>query len=306
MLGELTDGTSIARAGFAFVLWVGGCARDSALPFATDDAMVARVADAATAGDLAIRPDLADLTILPDLQLACGAGQVRVPGGAFFMGASDLRNVGQGSAPVHRVVLSTYCLDQTEVTVAAYRVCVDAGVCGAPDGKNNSPLCNWPIAGRDDHPVNCVDWTQADAYCRFAGRMLPTEAQWEYAARYSDERDYPWGNTAPANQLCWSGGGGAAAATCPVGSHPAGDTALGIHDMAGNVWEWVADWLDVYQADPVTDPTGPQSSPFQAHADRGGAFNVSDPVAVRAAERDGSLTLRRIYTMGFRCAGLLR
>ena len=236
----------------------------------------------------------------------CDPGRVLVPGGTFMMGANDLAAVGKGSTPVHQVTLSTFCLDRTEVTVGAYRDCVTAGACTPPDGADNSPACNAPLANHEHHPINCVDWMQASSYCKWAGGRLPTEAQWEYAARYSDERDYPWGNGGPVNQLCWDRGGPPFLGTCPVGSYPNGDTSLGIADMAGNVWEWVADWADVYPDGAVTDPTGPLQSPSHEYVDRGGSWDNKTGAGVRSAHRDGSSPSRRLYTLGFRCAGITK
>src|SRR5262249_12710325 len=145
----------------------------------------------------------------------------------------------------------------------------------APAHREISPYCN--RADRGDHPVNCVDWNQAATYCRSSGRRLPTEAEWEYAARGSDGRLYPWGNEPPdARRLNACGrecvafgkrlgreframydGDDGWETTSPVGSFPAGASPFGALDMAGNVWEWTADWGGSYAGVPVSNPRGP-------------------------------------------------
>ncbi|MBI4706179.1 MAG: SUMF1/EgtB/PvdO family nonheme iron enzyme, partial [Deltaproteobacteria bacterium] len=134
---------------------------------------------------------------------------VSIPPGTFEMGSND---GGGDEKPVHSVTVAAFEMDPTEVTVAQYRKCVSDGGCSEPSG------CNWEESGRDDHPVNCVDWQQAGAYCAWAGKRLPWEEEWEYAARGTDGRIYPWGNGAPGDQLCWSGGSaGQRSSTCAVG-----------------------------------------------------------------------------------------
>jgi formylglycine-generating enzyme required for sulfatase activity len=190
----------------------------------------------------------------------CPAGMVLIPEGPFVMGVF---NPGYPEDPKHVVTLSSYCIDRTEVTVSAYGVCETAGGCPSPP---------FPV-GPDDHPMTQVNWAAADTYCEWAGKRLPTEAQWEKAARGGcetvappecgpeDERGYPWGGATPtcvlANLMeCVAG-------TAPVGSHPAGDSPYGLHDMAGNVAEWVADWYDDHYyetcASGCSDPTGPSA-----------------------------------------------
>ncbi len=116
-------------------------------------------------------------------------------------------------------------------------------MCEFREDKNTSNAVPDAGATRSNHPINCVDWNQANAYCTSVGKRLPTEEDWEYAARGTAGNEYPWGNTpAPSNQLCWNGTGndlgqGNRRSTCPVGSYPAGNTPLG---LAGNVWEWTS------------------------------------------------------------------
>ena len=248
---------------------------------------------------------------------ACPAGMLRVPGGAFAMGSPD--GVGDDDEhPRHAVTVSAFCLDRTEVTVAAYEACVAAGRCTAPH-RERSPYCNHPDRG--DHPVNCVDWGQAVAYCRWLGRRLPSEAEWEYAARGSDGRLYPWGNEPPsASRLNACGRECVAwgkrvlgrdwpamydaddgwATTAPVGSFPAGASPFGALDMAGNVWEWTADWHGSYPDSPVTDPRGPATG--TGRIDRGNGWHAHLPADVRAAARSSDDPAVPTNSTGLRCA----
>jgi sulfatase modifying factor 1 len=163
-------------------------------------------------------------------------------GGRFTMGE-------RGDA----VTVQPFCLDVTEVTVASYAACVLAGGCSAHGTWTSyssttgipwsSEGCNYCVTGRGNHPMNCVDWNQAGDYCKAQGKRLPTEEEWEWAARGGTEgRTYPWGKAAPASasQLCWGDG------TCPVGSFPKGDAPGGIHDLAGNVSEWTFQYAQAY------------------------------------------------------------
>jgi hypothetical protein len=134
---------------------------------------------------------------------------------------------------LHPVALRGYCLDETEVTVAAYRACAVRDACDPPHVNQFS--CTYEMRLRDNHPVNCLDWYQADRACRAFGKRLPTEQEWEYAARGgSEQRVYSWGNLPPSSELsCYNH-----PSTCAVRSFPPG--AFGLHDMTGNVWEWTA------------------------------------------------------------------
>ncbi len=209
---------------------------------------------------------------------------VRIPAGSFMMGSED-GDVDE--RPVHNVTLASFEMDVTEVTVKAYKACVDAGRCSKPD---TGGFCNWGRVHRDTHPVNCVDWTQARAFCSWAGKRLPTEEEWEYAARGTDGRTYPWGNDAhDATRLCSTRSQG----TCEVGQFLPGDSPFGLHDMAGNVWEWTGSRYCSYSKPGCSEA---------AHVHRGGSWNYDSPSFVRAANRvryDPSL---RNDFLGFRCA----
>lgn len=161
----------------------------------------------------------------------CPPGMLLIQGGTFEMGApwadrptdSDYR---------HRETVQTFCLDETEFTARAYLQCVQGG--GCQPAHDNHFSCTGTAANKLDHPINCVDWFQASAACKHAGKRLPTEQEWEYAARAgAEQRTYSWGEASPEGRSCYN-----LPSTCPVRSFPPG--AFGLHDMTGNVWEWTA------------------------------------------------------------------
>ena len=210
-------------------------------------------------------------------------GMVSIPAGSFQMGSSDGDD---DEKPVHRVSVGAFSLDRTEVTVDDYAACVSAGSCTATD---TGDYCNAGVSGKGAHPINCVDWDQATSYCAWAGKRLPTEEEWEYAARGTDGRKYPWGNEAPGSQLCWNLGDG----TCEVGSYASGSSPFGALDMAGNVWEWTSSgYSSDYSKERAKD----------TRVFRGGSWGNVSPSYVRAANRDRSFPSNRYSRLGFRCA----
>ena len=227
---------------------------------------------------------------------SCPTGMVYIPAGSFLMGDADTAI--PNAQPPHMVTLSAYCMDLTEVTVAAYRGCTS---CTPPTAGTTANSGNWGVTGRDNHPVNLVDWNQARAYCQSRVGDLPTEAQWEYAARGSDVANhiYPWGNAAPASQLCWSGVT-ARSTTCPVQSYPGGNSPFGLFDMAGNVSEWTLDFYAIYTMTAAIDPPGPTSGTDRVF--RGGSWDGSFATVVRAAYRNGYTPSNRDNGLGFRCS----
>lgn len=233
----------------------------------------------------------------------CPAGMVQIPGGTFSMGSTD-------EAPVHQVTLSPYCMDRTEVTVGAYGQCVSSGSC--PAAPVIRQTCNGSREDRLEHPANCVNWTMAHGYCRWRGGRLPTEAEWEFAARGADGRTYPWGNQAPSARLLnafgsendfrypmYTGSDGWPF-TAPVGSFPAGASPFGVLDMAGNVLEWTSDWHGGYASAAATNPSGPSTG--SQRVARGGDWDSVHAAWVRASSRLGYGPAGRLSNIGFRCA----
>ena len=276
----------------------------------------------------------------PPVAASCPDGMTKIDGGSYFMG-SDEAGAEPNQKPPHQVKVAAYCLDLTEVTVAAYKACSDKGNC-LRAGRQNlwkdikkaqqdlyDPLCNESDpAGRASHPVNCVDYAQASHFCEQRGARLPTEAEWELAARGFDGRTYPWGDDAPNEKLLNACGRECVAwmkahpdpdspvtppmfdgddgfpNTAPVGSFPRGKSFFGNQDMVGNVWEWVADWYADYDPasaeTPEVDPKGPAIG--TSRVIRGGAWNGSRPSWVRPSYRYDAPPSMRSYGLGFRCA----
>lgn len=241
--------------------------------------------------------------------LAAG-GMVAVSGGRFRL----VHGSGPFSDVPTWVSVRPFLLDATEVTVAAYGACVQAGRCApaaAKPGGGGRPRktkvwssCNADRADRAGHPVNCVEWGQAVAYCAWAGKRLPTEEEWEWAARNGrGATPYPWGDAAPGVRPCWSGaaprtggaGGEPPAGTCPAGGSDGDVSAAGVKDLAGNVSEWTASQTVV-----GTDSVGRGGTPVKVL--RGGAWPDLDAAAVSVAARAAELPDLRDARLGFRCA----
>ena len=261
--------------------------------------------------------------------LTCPEGMALVPGGHFFMGSDDDL---PAERPAHKVTLHAYCMDKLEVTANAYRACSDRGDCKragltnkwsditGKDSRTYDPLCNANEPSRGNHPINCVDWNMADRFCKAEGKRLPTEAEWEFAARGSDGRKFPWGDAPPSTKLLNACGGECAswgrkhgaplesmfpdadawATTAPVGSFPAGSSRWGIQDLVGNVWEWVADFYAPYADADQDDPLGPATGATRAM--RGGSWNGSYADWVRPTFRFHDAVDTRSHGVGFRCA----
>ena len=218
-----------------------------------------------------------------------GMVQVYVPAGEFEMGSNDGDS---DQKPVHTVYLDTYWIDQTEVTNAMYALCVEDGDCEKPISDY------FDDTNFTDHPVVNVSWYAAEDYCTWAGRELPTEAQWEKAARGTDGRIYPWGNAAPDCIL--ANYSGCTGNTLEVGSLQAGASPFGVLDMAGNVCEWVADWYaaDYYSVSPKNNPTGPANGNYRVL--RGGSWFDYESF-LRSADRLGIYPVYTYDSSGFRC-----
>jgi formylglycine-generating enzyme required for sulfatase activity len=214
-----------------------------------------------------------------------------VPAGSFVMG-SNKNEVNDGDESTHNVTLDAYFIDQTEVTNAMYKLCVQAGVCKPPDNSRYSD----PTYA--DHPVTSVTWENAYAYCSWTGRRLPTEAEWEKAARGKSGFIYPWGNLPDDSLLNYNS---LEKDTTPVNAYPGGASPYGVLDMAGNVWEWVNDWYDddYYNDSPKFNPPGPDSGSYRVI--RGGGWKDTKR-DVRSANRGPQVPTNTDSTIGFRCA----
>ena len=226
-----------------------------------------------------------------------------IPGGWFIMGSDDCGDTPYdeegppSEKPEHIVYLDSYFIDIYEVTNGEYKVCVDAGVCTPPVNEQYATPCataeqRYNDPARANHPVMCVYWEQAMDYCTWAGKRLPTEAEWEKAARGSaDERIYPWGDGLDEECIKANVYYPPPSSPCPgdtteVGTHPDGASPYGVMDMAGNVEEWVNDWYaaDYYSISPSINPTGPASGTEKVF--RGGSYQ-SPSVHMRVSRRVG-------------------
>jgi len=222
---------------------------------------------------------------------ADGMVMVYVPAGEFEMGSTD----GDGDEePVHTVALDAFWLDRTEVTNGQYQKCVEVGSCDSPDYTSDSRF------NGVDRPVVGVSWHDAVAYCAWTGGRLPTEAEWEYAARGSEGLTYPWGDAwrekvANCGKFSCKDGYDY---TSPVGSFPQGASWVGALDLAGNVWEWVADWYGDYPSERQINSTGPASG--ESRVLRGGSWN-SSVNNTRGAIRNGYTPTSMNNHFGFRC-----
>jgi len=255
----------------------------------------------------------------------CPPGMDFIPKGTFMMGSE---NGEDNEKPVHEVTVEELCMDHTEVTVAAYAACVKDGKCKEAEATADwtgssaeerafwSQFCNVDRIDRQDHPINCVDWNAATAYCMAVGKRLPTEEEWEYAARGTDGRKYPWGNEEPSKDLLNGCGDECVALgrekgerwermypgddgfpeTAPVGRFAQGKSPFGVLDMAGNVWEWTSSG---YFADSrITS----KNCSTNICVLRSGGWFFGAASNVRATHRYGSVPTARSVNTGFRCA----
>ena len=218
-----------------------------------------------------------------------GMPQVYVPAGTVRMGGLDVHADDRDELPAHNVSLDTFWIDQLEVTNAMYMLCVQAGACTPPkDWASDRRPAYFNTEEFKDYPVVHVTWEQAGAYCAWAERRLPTEAEWERAARGDDFRNHPWGDEPPSevytnfNRLVND--------TSRVGSYTAGASPFGALDMAGNVWEWVSDLYgtEYYKTSPSHNPTGPETSSTNLRVIRGGSFQ-DEWVDLRVSKRGEAL-----------------
>ncbi|MCJ7622410.1 MAG: formylglycine-generating enzyme family protein, partial [Anaerolineaceae bacterium] len=231
-----------------------------------------------------------------------------VPGGTFQMGSSENDpDAGTDEFPQHTVTRDSFWIDQTEVTNAQYNLCVDFGVCRKSHYAGNAAY------NEDDHPIVGIAWQDAVDYCTWAGGRLPTESEWEYAAKGEDGFIYPWGNVFDGNLVnscdencseSWADESidDGYKENAPAGSFPGGASWVGALDMAGNVWEWTWDWCEAYSSDPQINPGGPDNGSCKII--RCGAW-ASPPAGIRTTYRIiGSAEIApgiRHPNIGFRC-----
>ena len=260
----------------------------------------------------------------PDAAIAappCAKGMVRVASGDTSIGSDAGPPEEQ---PAHPATVVAFCMDAAEVTVSEYRDCVERKGCPAGHAQPEwsgiskaeretwSVFCNEPRKDRSDHPMNCVSFDDASAYCRWAGKRLPTEEQWEYAARGTDGRAYPWGHEGPSPRRLNACDQGCARAarraadtiaprlggddhwetTSPVGAFPDGVSPFGLFDMSGNVAEWVDAPFCAY---------GQSACGSSARVVRGGSWMTDAPTAVRTTARAKASPEARLTDVGFRC-----
>jgi formylglycine-generating enzyme required for sulfatase activity len=315
LFAALGLGAAVVIGGGAYLFGARGGAPGAPAPTVTSAAPAPSAAPSASAA------------VVP---MTCPEGMIPIPGGSFFMGSDE------GLAfekPAHQVSLQPYCIDKYEVTVDRYRACSEAGRCKRAGSSNEwdkitdkerkafDPLCNVRDPdGHGKHPINCVDWDMAEKFCHEQGGRLPSEAEWEFAARGPDGRKYPWGDDDPAaghlnacgkECVAWGAKNGIDEKsmydaddgfpnTAPVGSFPKGASRYGVEDVVGNVWEWVGDWYGDYGKDEQADPKGPASG--DERVIRGGSWNGSYASWVRPTFRYKDAPTKRSYGIGFRCA----
>ncbi|WP_394842907.1 bifunctional serine/threonine-protein kinase/formylglycine-generating enzyme family protein [Pendulispora brunnea] len=261
----------------------------------------------------------------------CPDDTVEIPAGQYFMG-SDRKDTHPNQKPTHHVKVAAFCMDIHEVTARDYKACSQIGQCRrAPvdvdwpgitrqERKAYSTACTGAAPDKADHPINCVTWPMAHAYCAARGKRLPTEAEWEYAARGPDGRTFPWGDEAPTPLLVNACGSECSAwgdskgveldmlystsdgypTTSPVGKFPSGKSRYGLYDVAGNVWEWVADWYGDYSAVEAENPTGPENG--DRRVIRGGGWNGAFDDWLLPSFRYAQDPEARSHGIGFRCA----
>jgi formylglycine-generating enzyme required for sulfatase activity len=225
-----------------------------------------------------------DTTPAPSARDTCPSGMLALGGGEFWLGSP----AGKGTSedrPRFLTHVAPFCLDQHEVTTDSYASCVASGRCTLPHGTQRT--CNYGREGRGNHPINCVDWQQAQTFCETRGARLPSELEWEYAARGGSEyRQFSWGNDAPEGRTCWNRN-----QTCAVESYASG--AFGLFDMTGNVWEWTLDWYGLYPWQP---------SLGHARVYRGGSWSRRFEKWMVATLRNRSPPSEWGSHLGLRCA----
>ncbi|MEK7773954.1 MAG: formylglycine-generating enzyme family protein [Deltaproteobacteria bacterium] len=232
---------------------------------------------------------------------------VLIPRGEFIIGSDEVdaeaKALQYGSKkpwfsnerPAHKVSLDDYYMDKTEVTNRGYKEFTDATKYKLPPNWENG---TYPVT-MDEHPVTHVDWNDAAAFCKWKDKRLPTEAEWEKAARGTDGRRFPWGNEFDIKKVNTLGEYNG---TTPIGSFPDGKSPYGLLDMAGNAWEWTADWYMPYPNNTFDDPDYGQVNKVIRGGAWGGIGHYSMPIFVRTSFRVVAKPTELYNDLGFRCA----
>jgi len=244
-----------------------------------------------------------------------GMPQVFVPAGILRMGGLDIHADDRDELPAHDVSLDAFWIDMLEVTNAMYMLCVQAESCTVPeDWASDRRLAYFNEEKYKDYPVVHVTWEQANTYCAWAERRLPSEAEWERAARGDDFSNFPWGDEPPNEH--YANFNRLVNDTSRVGSYAAGVSHFGAFDMAGNVWEWVADLykIEYYSISPKQNPSGPETNISKLRVLRGGSFQ-DEWIDLRVSKRGAALgpnpnaphdapnrAGEHLSKIGFRCA----
>ncbi len=260
-----------------------------------------------------------------------GGPMCAIPSGDFGRGCNEAadKECAYNENPYKQVYLSAYYLDRHEVTADEYKECVSAGVCKSEgltmpyyldkELPDSAWACNWNNSGRGNHPINCIPWQYAADYCQWAGKRLPTEAEWEKGARGTDGRKYSWGNEGYADTemvaniadetakkkesglTIATGYDDGYFTTSPVEAYPRGKSPYGLYDMIGNVWEWTDDWYEsnYYSMGPIKNPHN--TNVKQHRVLRGGSWETS-PSLARVSFRSWDILSNRSDYNGFRCA----
>ncbi|MFZ1041762.1 MAG: SUMF1/EgtB/PvdO family nonheme iron enzyme [Anaerolineales bacterium] len=291
----------IGAIGIVILLWLNGTFQPVSVPVSMNSPTVHPLVFASSTPTRAVTatPGSSSLTTTADQS----ASIILVPAGNFVMG-SDNGNTDE--QPVHTVYLNAFYIDKYEVTNASYKSCVDANECAFPKFFNsNLRTTYYGDARYDDFPVIGVTWDMAKAYCAWRSARLLTEAEWEKAARGTDGRMYPWGEGIDQTRANYNSSSNPnyAGDTSAVNAYPTGVSPYGVFDMAGNVWEWVA---DIYGADyyasltlPVANPLGPTTGLY--HVVKGGSWDSSE-FSLRSAGRGFYDPSNANIYIGFRCA----
>jgi formylglycine-generating enzyme len=231
-----------------------------------------------------------------------------IPAGPFRMGAS---NGSEAESPIHEVYVSEFWLDVRPVSNADFSAFVEATghrttveLFNASNPDARKPTWLDYQQNRESHPVVCVSWDDAAAYAAWCGKRLPTEAEWEKAARGGlEDAFFPWGNAEPTAEMCtWKRVGGDPTMPCTTPANVSQPNGYGLRHMAGNVWNWCHDWFadDYYRVSPSSNPTGPADGKYRVR--RGGAWNVREAFRLRCANRGAMSPEGSWPNLGFRCA----